>query len=272
MGESSSRTVGRTVRLCLVDGTSHGIVIAEIGNWNGKILAAPRGRLKDLLRRPEASRTGVYVLSGPDPDRVDGILCYIGEADDIAKRMANHLRSDAKDFADRFAFVVSADEALTKAHVRYLEGRLIRLVTEAGTATLTNETAPDFQRLPESDKADMDTFLEHLQLTLPLLGFDLFRGTRTKDGSAAASGKARVPWHTARAGDLGLKTRWRQLAVSPNQQSLQRLNWARGMRGPVLCRGLRVQLTAVSRPIAQGFGAGLSPLWLRAATLSLALP
>jgi hypothetical protein len=171
----ATQPAGRSVKLFLVDGTAHGIVVAEIGNWTGKVLGAPRGRLGELLSRSEASRTGIYVLLGPDPERPDGLLAYVGEADDIAARMRNHLRSEAKDFADRFALIVSADESLTKAHARYLEGRLIRLIKEGGTVRLTNDTAPDFQRLPEADKADMEFFLNQVVLILPLVGFDLFR-------------------------------------------------------------------------------------------------
>jgi hypothetical protein len=58
-----------------------GRVVAEIGNWNGKVLAAPRGRLGELLKRSEASRTGIYVLTGPDPEQLGGTTAYIGEAD-----------------------------------------------------------------------------------------------------------------------------------------------------------------------------------------------
>ena len=143
-----SSSVGRSVKLFLADGTPHGLIVADIGNWNGKVLAGPRGRLAELLKRPEASRTGIYVQMGPDPDRVDGQLAYIGEADDIAARQRTHLRAQSKDFFDKIALVVSSDEALTKAHARYLEGRLIRLVQEAGTVTLTNDTHPDLKRLP----------------------------------------------------------------------------------------------------------------------------
>ena len=84
---NTQRATGRTVRLFLAEGLPQGIVIADVGNWSGKALAAPRGRLPDLLRRTEASRTGVYILLGPNPDQVDGVLAYIGEADDIAARM-----------------------------------------------------------------------------------------------------------------------------------------------------------------------------------------
>jgi hypothetical protein len=46
MDESITSTVqrptGRTVRLFLADGLPHGVVIADVGNWNGKALAAPQ--------------------------------------------------------------------------------------------------------------------------------------------------------------------------------------------------------------------------------------
>lgn len=171
----TSPLAGRTVRLFLADGLPSGIVIAEMGNWSGKVLAAPRSRLPKLLRRAEATRTGIYLLVGPDPDRPGRLLLYIGEADDIAARMRIHLRSEAKDFFDRLVLIVSADDSLTKGHVRYLESRLIRLVQDAGSVSLTNDTHPDFQRLPEGDRADMDYFVEQVRLILPVLGLDLVK-------------------------------------------------------------------------------------------------
>jgi len=179
-------SVGRSVRLFLADGTPHGLILAEIGNWSGKVLAGPRSRIAEVLRRPETSRTGVYVQIGPDPDRPGELLGYIGEADDVAARMRYHLRSDSKDFFDRVAFVVGSDDALTKAHARYLESRLIRLTKDAGTILLTNDTAPDFTRLPEPDIADMETFIEQLRIILPLVGFDLFRPRRPLSAQPAA--------------------------------------------------------------------------------------
>lgn len=182
------RPVSRSVKLFLADGSPHGIVVADVGNWNGKVLAGPRGRLPELLRRSEATRTGVYVLLGPDPDRVDGQLAYIGEADDIAARMKIHLRSETKDFFERIVFLVSSDDTLTKAHVRYLESRLIKLTQEAGSVALTNDTHPDFQRLPEADRADMEAFIEHARLVLPILGCDLFRTRSSVPGTADSAG------------------------------------------------------------------------------------
>jgi hypothetical protein len=175
------------LRLFLVDGVSDGTVIAEIGNWSGKVLAAPRGKLGELLKRSEASRPGIYVLTGSNPERLGGTIAYIGEADDVAARLRTHLRSGDKDFFTRLAVVVSSDDNLTKAHVRFIESKLIRLALLAGDASLINGTDPDFQRLPEADRTDMEFFVEQLTLVLPIVGFDLFRRSVQKTASEGAS-------------------------------------------------------------------------------------
>jgi hypothetical protein len=190
------------LRLFLVDGIPTGLVVADVGNWNGKVLAAPRGKLGELLKRSEASRTGIYVLTGPDPERLGGTIAYIGEADDVAARLRIHLRSGDKDFFTRLAIVVSSDDNLTKAHVRFIESKLIRLVRQAGAASLANGTAPDFQRLPEADRADMEFFVEQLTLVLPIVGFDLFRRSMRDTASGASNMDGDVTFTFATAGAL----------------------------------------------------------------------
>ena len=96
-----SRSSGRSIRLFLPDGTPQGLIIAEVGNWIGKALCSPRGRLDELLKRSEATRTGIYILLGPDPDRPGGTKAYIGEADNVGGRLRIHLRDEEKDFFDR---------------------------------------------------------------------------------------------------------------------------------------------------------------------------
>lgn len=184
---ASPRSGGRSIRLFLADGTPQGLIVAEIGNWTGKAVSAPRSRLPDLLKRPEAARTGIYVLMAPDPDRAGGAMAYIGEGDNVGARIRIHLRSEDKDFFDRLVIIVSTDENLTKGHVRYLESQVIKLTQQAGSVALTNDTHPDFQRLPEADRADMDYFVDQLGHVLPILGFDLFRRASAQSAPTVAS-------------------------------------------------------------------------------------
>ncbi len=173
---------GKSIKLFLVDGTPHGLITAQMGNWSGQIFASPRQRIGDLLKRPEVSRTGIYLLIGADPDRAGGLLAYVGEADDVAARLRHHLRTPAKDFFERVAIIVCSANSLTKGHVRYVEGQLIKRIQSADVS-LTNDTAPDFQRLPEADRVDMDHFVANAVGVLPLVGFDLFRAPVSEAGA-----------------------------------------------------------------------------------------
>ncbi len=196
----SHRAPSRFLKLFLADGVSDGVIVAEVGNWVGKALTAPRTRLLDLLRRPECAQTGVYVLLGPDPERAGGTIGYIGEADDVAARLRYHMRSGDKDFFNRAAVVVASDNNLTKGHVRYLEGQLIRATLGAGSVPLTNTREPDFQRLPEADRSDMDYFLDQLRIVLPILSFDLFRKPVAATTAMAATSANRTRFVFSPAG------------------------------------------------------------------------
>jgi hypothetical protein len=177
-------SAGKSVRLFLADGTPGGLLTAEIMNWTGHVVAAPRSDLGSLLKRPEAGRTGIYILLGDDPDSMGGSLAYIGEGDDVSKRLYQHSRTEdqgGKDFWERAIVLTSKDANLTKAHARYLESRLITLAQQANRARLVNGTAPAPLPLPESDISDMEYFISQAKIALPVLGVNLFRSTTISD-------------------------------------------------------------------------------------------
>lgn len=166
-----------SIRLFLVDGSPSGTVTGEVGNWTGKLIAAPRTRVADVVRREELQRTGIYVLSGPDPDDPTRSTIYVGETDSLADRMKHH---DAKDFWNRVCMVFSKDTNLTKAHARYLESRLIAMANAAGVAAVLNGTAPPKPPLPDADISDMEQFLQNLKVALPVMGYGFFESRAAK--------------------------------------------------------------------------------------------
>ncbi len=168
-------TKGRSIRLFLADGIPGGIITAEIINWTGHVMVAPRSRLPDLIQRPEAVRTGIYILSGTDPEGGHKPLIYLGETENVRNRLAQHNKDEAKEFWEQTCVVTNKDHYLTKAHIRYLESRLISIASEAGRAKLVNGTAPGDPQLPEADLADMEFFIEQLRIILPVLGLDFLK-------------------------------------------------------------------------------------------------
>jgi Domain of unknown function (DUF4357) len=171
MDQTNSISEGKTIKVFLADGNPNGVLTAEIFNWTGKVLVAPRSQLEKLAKRAELDRTGIYVLVGNDPQSTLKERVYVGESDNILSRLAQHNSDSEKDFWDRTIAVISKDENLTKAHVRYLESRIIRLTAQAQRASLQNSTNPEVPKLPESDKSDMEFFLHQLEMLLPVLGF-----------------------------------------------------------------------------------------------------
>jgi len=180
---ANRRTTGKNIRIYLVDGSPTGILTAEIINWVGHVLYAPRARIADLLKRDELDRTGAYLLIGPDIDEPSQTLVYVGESDNVGTRLSQHAKDLTKQFWEYACVITSKDQHLTKAHVRYLECRLIQIIAQEGRVRLANGTAPDFGLLPEGDIADMEYFLAQLQVLLPVLGLAFARTTPRPSGN-----------------------------------------------------------------------------------------
>ena len=157
-----------TIKIYLPHGDPKRLRTGEISNWSGKAVAGPRTELDQLLKRDEALNVGVYLLTGINP--LSGApAVYIGEAESIQSRLKQHVD---KDFWNHVVYFTSKDENLTKSHIRYLEGRLIELAKQASRANLTNSQATT-SKLPESDRADMEIFLEKIEQLLPALGVEV---------------------------------------------------------------------------------------------------
>jgi hypothetical protein len=189
---TAATTFGRTIQLFLVDDIPTGLIIASIHGWTGSVLVSTQSTFGRLLGRPEVDRTGIYILYGPDPEDSLRMRAYIGEADSVRDRIGDS--AGKRGFWETAVVVTTADEALTKGHVRYLEARLIEMSKDAGRVVLDNTQMPDAdrRRLPEADRANMEAFLANLKVILPVIGLELMkpqpRGV-VKD-NAAISGTA----------------------------------------------------------------------------------
>ncbi len=171
-----------TIKLFLPHGDPKRLRIAEISNWSGKAVAAPRIDFEALLEREEMGHSGVYVLTGSDPE-TGNPMAYVGEAEVLRDRLKSH---KAKDFWVTAVAVLSKDENLTKSHIRFLEGRLLEEAKAIGRFTLDNTTASG-SRLPEADRHDMEEFLERIRQLLPVLGSELLTPVASSHAPSAAS-------------------------------------------------------------------------------------
>ena len=160
-------SIGRTIRIYLDDGSITGIRHAEIVNWTGQAISAPRTQIKALADWPESNKPGVYFLFGID-DASGSQALYIGEAENVLDRLSSHLAN--KDFWNEVVFFTSKDENLTKSHVKYLESRLVELAKSANRYVLLNGNNPQLSSLPRGDRDSMEEFIGNLRTLLGVIG------------------------------------------------------------------------------------------------------
>ncbi|WP_315980544.1 GIY-YIG nuclease family protein [Aliamphritea spongicola] len=112
-------------------------------------------------------------MVGVDPDSGERAM-YIGESEDVSKRLNEH---KDKDFWNAATVFSSKDENLTKAHIRYLEGQLIekaKSLSQTDQSVVVMNAKESGAKLPESDAAEMNVFLEKCLQLLPVLGISDF--------------------------------------------------------------------------------------------------
>lgn len=153
---------GRSIRIFLADGSPTGLRHVEIANWSGQALACPRSRFSELAKWDESKRPGVYFLF--ENSAGDNNVAYIGESEDVFKRLADHDRK--KEFWNEVIIFTSKDENLTKGHIKYLEARLVEITKNADRYQLENGNMPTKSSLPRADSAAMEEFIDNIRIVL----------------------------------------------------------------------------------------------------------
>ena len=138
---------------------------------------------------------------------------YVGEGDPIRPRLDQHAAK--KDFWTHCVAFISKDENLNKAHVQYLEARLIALASSHKRCLLDNGNSPALPSMSESDAADAEGFLSEVLLCLPVLGIAVFHSSSVgspmaknlhlSGKGALAEGIETSEGFVVRAGSTGVK-------------------------------------------------------------------
>lgn len=166
-----------SIRIFLADGSPSGLKFVEKSNWTGLGVVCPRPRFSTVKARKEFDRAGVYVLIGPSD--TSGIpQAYVGEGDPVRMRLEDH--HSRKDFWTVAFFFTSKDSNLNKAHIEFLEHRLIAIAKEAKRCKLDNGNTPSAPSLSEAESADVEAFLEEMLLCFPVLGVSIFEKPEPK--------------------------------------------------------------------------------------------
>lgn len=160
----------KTIQMYIFDGNPNGRIMCELSNWNGRVYKISRSDISEFAQREDADNTGVYFLFGKSTDGNDTI--YIGEAERIVTRLKQHLKD--KEYWNDCIAVISKDNLLNKAHVKFLENKFYQLAKEANRTDVINSTIPTCPSISEYDVAMLDEFIENARLLVNTLGYKSF--------------------------------------------------------------------------------------------------
>ncbi len=86
-----------SISINAISGDPEGVLLVQKSNWAGLGVVFSRSDLKSASEE-RIARTGIYLLFGEDPEETNNFLTYIGQSENVGKRLSQHVRSENKDF------------------------------------------------------------------------------------------------------------------------------------------------------------------------------
>lgn len=164
---------GITVTNYLFNGNPEGIIFSYMSNWSGQAIKVPRNLFIEAKSMPELQRPGLYMLLGVNIENPEDKMVYIGEANNLASRIGQHLSDSNKAFAETIVCFCSKDENLTVSHTKFLEQKVISYLSRSAEYSMVNLKDGNIINLPRMVVDEMETFFDNMQIILPTLGFSL---------------------------------------------------------------------------------------------------
>ena len=87
------------------------------------------------------------------------------------KKCSQHLKED---YWNDCIAVISKDNLLNKAHVKYLENKFYNIALSTGRANMLNSTIPTCSSISEYDEAMLSEFISNTKLLVNTLGYKTF--------------------------------------------------------------------------------------------------
>ena len=166
--------------ILVTSGDPDGVRVVEKSNWSGRGVVFGRSDLGDAAAQGISS-PGIYVLLGEDPDGAFDQRIYVGQGEEVGKRLAQHQRDESKDFWNDTVVFASKDGGLNRAHILHLEARLLELADVSKRVAIANGNRPSPPSLSPSANAEAEGFLREMLGIFPALGVAAFEKLQHSD-------------------------------------------------------------------------------------------
>lgn len=174
---------GSVIVTHLIEGDPNGIRKVSIKNKTCAMYVIPRTRISDAFAHeyiPLKGQTGLYILlesfNTIDDEKP---RAYIGQSDDVVKRITQHLsgKEEKVNFFNYAVIFVSTDSdsgGINKADVLYLEHKAIKAANDANRFEITNTVDGTKPHLSPDQRDVIEEFSEFVWLLISFMGCKIF--------------------------------------------------------------------------------------------------
>jgi len=163
----------KSINLFLPTGTSDGPIELEMLNWNGMVIKIPRKEVASYAAI-ELNKPGIYFLFCEKDDDTQSV--YVGEAEDLLKRLKQHINDyncDKEKYYWQVAVCVKGAD-LNKALIRYLEDFYCRKIRQSSRFDLlTLKSSPKIM-LKRAEQAAMEEFVDNINMLMGTIGYKVY--------------------------------------------------------------------------------------------------
>lgn len=169
---------GKTINIYLPDGNPKGIKICDMPTSIAKAILIPRNKLKEATNYIPLSKVGIYFLVS-EKDEMDLAKVYIGEAEDLIKRLKQHDSQKEEYWNFAIAFLSTKDN-INKAHVKFLENYCYSQAKDCGRCYVQNSIIPTQSTILNQEKDFLLDFFDEIRILLGTLGYPIFEEPEKK--------------------------------------------------------------------------------------------
>lgn len=153
----------------VVSASLEGVVKVTRARWSEMVYRFPRTALKEAGAVEELQGSGIYFLMG---EKAGKPTLYIGQAQNIYRRLMQHSVNDSKGFwAQTLVLTSTGDAVFNAAHLNYLENRFHELATDAARMDIENSMPPSVGCGIVTIQQEMDECITHTGVVLNLMGY-----------------------------------------------------------------------------------------------------
>lgn len=153
----------------VVSASLEGVVKVTRARWSEIVYRFPRTALKEAAAVEELQGSGIYFLMG---EKEGQQTLYIGQAQNIYRRLQQHSVNDSKSFwTQTLALTSTGDAVFNAAHLNYLENRFHELATDAARMDIENSMPPSVGCGIMTIQQEMDECISHTSVVLNLMGY-----------------------------------------------------------------------------------------------------